>query len=761
MTSPVGMARPRPDAPAKVRGATRYAADRPRRGLLHARLVLATHAHARIVTVDATAALEMPGVIAVLTAADLPIKATTWDRSSMPLARTEVVFAGQPVAVVVAENDGAARDAAELVEIRLEPLPVVLDAEAAMGRGSPLAWQERGEGSDEAGTDAQTHAGVGGGEDESIEAEELSANVVGRSRYWDGDVEAALVGAAVVREGRFTTSWIHQGYLEPQASTAWIDDDGTLVVESATQSLFETRNGAAKALGLPQRRVKAIAAPLGGAFGGKWPLLDTLAAAVALKLRRPVRLVLTRAEDFAATNPGQPFITTLRIGADGEGRFVGLESRIVADAGAFDEGTADSLAGVLVAGPYAWPAFDVRAYGVRTNRFGVGAYRGPSAPPTAMALETLVDEIAAELGIDPIEIRRRNLASPGSPMVDGETWPETGGQQVLDAMAASPVWQLRSKAVDGEGVGLALGCWPGATNAAAAACRMSPDGSVQVLTGIVDMSGVAGGFQAIVADALGIDPDLVEIVALDSSAAPMSPGSGGSTITYSAGRAIRKAAEATARLLLEAAAIELEISVEDLELVDGTVRPRGTPERAIPIAKLVRANSRAGRAPIEAHGTAESPPMAPSVAGHVARVRVDRETGAIEVLEDHVVQDVGRVLNPALVAGQQHGGAAQGIGWATLEELRHDENGQLLTGTFLDYAMPRARDVGHLSTTSVEVPAPDGPLGAKGIGEAPVIAGPAAIANAVAAATGLRLRDLPMSRMRVWRALQDPGRGDG
>ena len=761
MTSPVGVARTRPDAPPKVRGATRYAADRQRRGLLHARLVLATHAHARILAIYASAALEMPGMVAVLAAGDLPIKAKAWDRGSLPLARSEVVFAGQPIALVVAESDAAARDAAELVEARLEPLPVVLDSEAAMDPASPLAWQERGSGSDEAGTDAQTHAGVGGGEDESIEAEELSANVVGRSRYWDGEVEGALAGAAVVREGRFTTSWIHQGYLEPQVSTAWVDDDGTLVVESSTQSLFESRNGVAKALGLPQRRVKAIAAPLGGAFGGKWPLLDTLAAAAAQKLRRPVRLLLTRAEDFAATNPGQPFTTTLRIGADREGRFIGLEGRIVADAGAFDEGTADSLAGVLVAGPYAWPTFDVRAYGVRTNRFGVGAYRGPSGPPTAMALETLIDEIAGELGVDPIEIRRRNLAAAGTPMVDGETWPETGGQKVLDAMAASPVWQSRSKAVDGEGVGLALGCWPGATNAAAAACRMSPDGSVQVLTGVVDMSGVAGGFQAIVAETLGIEPDLVEIVAMDSSAAPMSPGSGGSTVTYSAGRAIRKAAEATARLLLEAAAIELEISVDDLELVDSTVRPRGTPERAIPIAKLVRANSRAGRAPIEAHGTAESPPMAPSIAGHVARVRVDLETGAIEVLEVHVVQDVGRVLNPALVAGQQHGGAAQGIGWATLEELRHDENGQLLTGTFLDYAMPRARDVGHLSTTSVEVPAPDGPLGAKGIGEAPVIAGPAAIANAVAAATGLRLRDLPMSRLRVWGALLDAGRTDG
>jgi CO/xanthine dehydrogenase Mo-binding subunit len=283
---------------------------------------------------------------------------------------------------------------------------------------------------------------------------------------------------------------------------------------------------------------------------------------------------------------------------------------------------------------------------------------------------------------------------------------------------------------------------------------VSADGSIQVMTGIADMSGVAGGFQAIVAEALGVNPDTVQIQLVDTDSAPSSPGSGGSTITYSAGRAIRKAAEAVGRQLLEAAALQLEISIDDLELVDGTVRPRGTPEKAIPIAKIVRANARAGREPIEAHGNTDRPSMAPSVSGHVAHVRVDRETGQIEVLADHVVQDVGRVLNAALVEGQQHGAAAQGIGWATMEQLVHDANGQLLSGTFLDYPMPRAEDVGRLEATSVEVPAPDGPLGAKGIGEAPVIAGAAAIANAVAAATGVRIRNLPMDRQRAWRAFR-------
>jgi CO/xanthine dehydrogenase Mo-binding subunit len=752
--SPVGAPRPRPDAPTKVRGATRYAADRPIRGLLHARLVLAQRAHARIVSIDSRTALAVPGVVAVLTAADLPITAVGGDRLSRPLAKTEVVFAGEPVALVVARTPEAAADAVELVHVRLEALPSVVDQEAAMVAGGPLARNElAGEGDRTGSMDAQTHAGVGGGGDESIDAEVLSDNVTGRVRYRDGDEPGAVARSAVTRSGTFSTAWIHQGYLEPQATTAWLDADGTLVVESSTQSLFSVRNEVAKALGLHQRQVRAVATPLGGGFGGKWPLFDTLAAAATWKLRRSVRLAATRSEDFAASNPGQPYTTTIHVSADADGRFTRLGARIVTDAGAFEEGSAESLAGVLVAGPYAWPSFDIKAYGVRTNRFGVGAYRAPSAPQMCFAVETMIDEVAGALGIDQIEIRRRNLAPAGAPMVDGERWAAHGAAEVLDALEATPVWRDRAKVGADEGVGVALGYWPGATNAASAACRVSPDGSVQVMTGVADMAGVAGGFQTIVADALGISPDLVQIITLDSDSAPSSPGSGGSTITYSSGRAIRRAAEEGGRRLLEAAALQLEISVEDLELVNGTVRPRGTPGKAITIAKLVRAHARAGRSPIEAQAGAEEPSLAPSVAGHVARVRVDRDTGTVSVLADHVVQDVGRVLNAALVVGQQHGAAVQGIGWATMERLVHDGNGQLLSGTFLDYALPRAEDVGRLDATSVEVPAPDGPLGAKGIGEAPVIAGAAAVANAIAAATGARLRDLPMTGPRVWRAV--------
>ncbi|HEY8237964.1 MAG TPA: molybdopterin cofactor-binding domain-containing protein, partial [Candidatus Limnocylindrales bacterium] len=433
--SRVGAPRPRPDTPTKVRGATRYAADRSQQGLLHARLVLSPRAHARIVSIDADAARALPGVVAVLTAADLPLKGEGSDRLSRPLAKSEVVFAGEPVALVVARTPAAAVDGAELVNIRFEALPPVVDAEGAMRADGPRARVELAEEGDRTGSmDASTHAGVGGGSDDSIDAEVLNDNVTGRYRYREGDAAGAIGRAAVVKEGSFSTSWIHQGYLEPQSCTAWVDVDDTLVIETSTQSLFGARSEVAKALGLPQHRVRAVMTPLGGGFGGKWPLFDTLAAGAAWKLRRPVRLVATRTEDFAASNPGQPFATTIRIGASGDGILTGIEARVLADAGAYEEGSAESLAGVLLAGPYAWPTFDIKAYGVRTNRFGVGAYRAPSAPAMCFALETLMDEVAQALHIDPIELRRRNLVKVGDAMVDGEErWPVHGATEVLDA----------------------------------------------------------------------------------------------------------------------------------------------------------------------------------------------------------------------------------------------------------------------------------------------------------------------------------------
>lgn len=754
----VGIPRPRPDSEPKVRGAIRYAADRQRPDALHARLVLAPYAHARILGIDTGAAGAVPGVVAVLTGGDLRLQAGS-NRLRRPLAIDEVVFAGQPVALVVATSPAVAADAAELVDVVYEPLPAVVDPNAAMDLAAPLVRMDlvapaappAGSGTT---TGAATHAAVGGEGDASIDAEALSANVAERTRYRFGDVADAFAGAAARVHARYRTSWVHQGYLETQSCLAWLEDDGSLVVESSTQGTFSLRTDISEALGLALHRIRVVPTPLGGAFGGKWSLFEPLVAAAAIRLGRPVRLVLDRREDFLAGNPAEAFEIDLEIGADATGRLVGVRARLVADAGAYADYSASSLAATLVGGPYSWPAVDISAYGVMTNRVGVGTYRAPSGPPTAFAVESAVDELASALGLDPLVVRRRNAAGEGERMVDDGRWSRTGLPEILDALAADHLWRGRPETGPDEGIGVAVGYWPGSKAPAAALCRLSADGSVQIVTGVVDMSGTAGAFQVIAAEVLGLDPGVVQVVTADTDSAPPSPGSGGSTVTYSAGRAVRAAAEDARRQLLRAASLQLEIGEADLEIVAGTVRPIGTPEKGIAIATLVRANARAGRSPIEGHATTEHLSLAPSVAGFVARVAVDRETGTVRLLDFHAVQDVGRALNPALVTGQQLGGAAQAVGWALREALVHDEHGQLVSATFLDYGLPRAEDIPALATSYVEVPAPDGPFGAKGIGEAAVVGGAAAIANAVAAATGCRPRELPMTPPRIWRLLR-------
>jgi CO/xanthine dehydrogenase Mo-binding subunit len=752
-SSPIGVSRPRPDSEPKVRGETRYAADRPMIGLLHGRLVLAPYAHARIRGIDRSAALGMPGIVAVLTAADLPIVGGD-GRVGEPLARDEVVFAGQPVALVLGETPAAAADAVAGVHVDYEPLTPIIDPQAAMLVGSPLtrpaaAGTESGEG-------AATHAAVGGEGDASIETEVLSPNVTGRHRYRAGDVTAALAGAHVVVGGTFDASWTYQAYIEPMTATAWLDPDGTLIVEASTQGTFSARNDLCKALGLPPGRIVVRSTPLGGAFGAKFTLFEPLVAAAALVIRRPIRLELERMEDMLAANPGQGTRVELRIGADAAGRFVGLESRMVFDAGAFDEMSVESVGAVLIAGPYRWPAFDIRAYGVLTNRVGTGAYRGPGGPPTAFALETLVDELAVRLGLDPIDIRLANAALEGEPMVDGEAWVRIGLGECLDAVRTLPAWQARDRLPADEGVGIAVGVWPGSKDAAAAACRVEPDGTITIVTGAVDMTGTASAFAAIAAEVIGVPVEAVNVVMSDTASAPRSPGSGGSTVTYSVGRAVRLAAEDARERMLRAASRELEIDPGDLEIADGFVRPRGSPERGLSVAKLARRNDRHGREPIEGHATSEHTSLAPSVATHLAHVRVDRTTGDVHLLGYHVAQDVGRAINPALIVGQLVGGAAQAIGRALFEEYEHDKEGQVLTATLPDYGVPRAGDVPDIGTTIIEVPAPEGPFGAKGIGESSAIPGPAAIANAIAAATGVRMRELPIRPAKVWRALQEP-----
>jgi len=757
-TDGLGVARPRTDSNEKVRGTTRYAADVPMIGLLHARIVPSVYAHARIIGIDASAALAVPGVVAVLTAADLPIIAADDMRMFEPLARGEVLFAGQPVALVVAETESAAADGAELVMVDLERLPVVVELTAAMLVDSPLARLVPlvADNDAEGGSAKAAHAAVGG-EGAELDVEDLSANVFSRKRYVAGDTAAELAASHVTVEGTFHTNWVYQAYIEPHAATAWVDPDGTLTVATATQGIFYVRKQLARIYGRPISKVRVQSMPLGGSFGSKILVVDPLVAGAALVLRRPVRLVLNRREDMAATNPAPGSLVRLRIGARADGTLTGLDARLVFDAGAYTEWSIEGIAAVLIGGPYRWAAFDVRAYGVRTNRFGTGSYRGPGGPQAAFAIESLIDEVAARLGMDPIEFRRHNLAADGDAMVDGTPWPPLGHREVLDAVAAHPLWLGRGDLPPDEGVAVALGVWPGGKEPAAALCRLNSDGTLTVVTGVVDMSGTTSAFALIAAETFGLSVDAVDVVGLDTDGAPQSPMSGGSVVTYSAGRAIREAAADARRQLLAYAALKMEIDPADLEIVDGVVRPVGSPDQGQAITDLANElhDFGSGHPPVEGHASTVQTSLAPSAAAHLAHVRLDRETGEVTVLGFAIAQDVGRALNPALVEGQMRGGAAQGIGWALYEALIHDGDGQLLSGSLLDYAVPRSSHIPDIDTLIVEVPAPDGPFGAKGIGEAPVIPAGAAIGSAIVAAGGPRLRTLPMTAHRVWAALQD------
>jgi CO/xanthine dehydrogenase Mo-binding subunit len=750
----VGIARPRIDARDKVTGATRYAADMLQpKGLLHARIVPSIYAHGRIRGVDAEDALSTAGVVAVLTARDLPIVGRGDGRRFQPLAGDEAVFAGQPVALVIAATEAAAEDAVGLVRIDMEPLEPVVDVLAAIEPNAPLAWSLGAPDVDRA-TDDSGRAST----PDVIDPDEpeLSGNVFSRTRDRRGDPGAAFARCDAIAEGRFEAGWVYQAYLEPHAATAWVEADGTLVVSSANQGTFYPRDALAEVFGLPLSKVRVSGAPVGGAFGSKQVVIEPLVAGAALRLRAPVRLVLTRREDFAATKPHQGMVIDLRIGARRSGEFEALQARMTYDAGAYAESSWEWFATRLIGGPYRWPTLDVLALGVHTNRFGTGNYRAPTGPQGAFALESLVDELAERLDLDPVELRSTNLVVEGDPMTDGEPWPRIGARECLDRLRRHPIWARRSSLPADEGVGLAIGVWPGSMEPAAATCRLEPDGTISVITGVVDISGASSGFAIISAETFGVPVEAVTIVSADTSSAPPSPSSNASAITYAAGLAVQRAVADARDRFLRMAADVFEIEPADLEVADGIVRPRGSPAEGRSIADVVGILGDSSLPPVEGHAATSHSVVAPSVAGHLAHLRVDRETGSVELLDYVVVQDVGRALDPALVEGQMLGGTVQSIGRALLEELIHDERGQLVTGSFLDYAVPKASALPAIDALIVEVPAPEGPFGARGIGEASIVPGPAAIANAIADATGVRMRQLPMTGRRVWAAARAP-----
>jgi CO/xanthine dehydrogenase Mo-binding subunit len=743
----IGRPRRLDDGRAKVTGQTRYATDVHVPDMLYVHLVPSPHAHARINHIDTASASAVPGVFQVVTASDLAeLGIVPRSRARSLLAKDRVVFAGQAVAAVLAASEAAAADGAEAVGVEYEPLPAAIDPLAAMEPDAPVVWPNGLPG------DEWDEAGMHGIEGEGGSDASGRPNVSSRTDFSRGDIEAGLRQADVVVDYTFRTPMVHQGYLEPQSVVAAPDPvNGGMTIYTSTQAQFYVRSEVADVLGVPEGDVRVVPTTVGGAFGAKFALLEPLVAVLAQRVGRPVRLVFTRSEEFLAATPAPQGILQVKAGARRDGALTALQARVVFDSGAWP-GTPVSIACLLLGGYYQFPNLAIEGIEVLTNKPAVGAYRAPGAPQATLAIESVMDELARRLGIDPIEFRLRHASEEGDPLPNDRPWPHIGLKACLAELQTVGLGVGESGGQ--RGVGIAVGGWPGGLQPAAAACQLNADGTLTISVGSVDITGTHTGFASIAAEVFGVSPEQVRVVAGDSTSAPYAGGSGGSKITYTVGTAVMRAAEEARQQTLSVAAEHLEAHVDDLVIDGDSVYVRGVPDRRVTLADIGAMSRRFGGRyePIFGHGRSAITAQAPGFAAHRAVVDIEPETGEVRVVDYVAIQDVGRAINPLTIQGQMHGGAAQSIGWALREEMIYSEPGNLLTGTLMDYALPRADDVPSIATHIVELPSPEGPFGARGVGEPPVIPGPAAIANAVRDAIGVRPLELPMTaqRVRAW-----------
>ncbi|MDQ3513795.1 MAG: xanthine dehydrogenase family protein molybdopterin-binding subunit [Chloroflexota bacterium] len=754
MSAPVaiGTRTKRLDAPQKLNGQERFTADLKLPGLLHARVVGSAYAHAMVKGVIKDAALAIPGVVAVLTAADLPIAPKAdGTPGENPLVEDEAVFSGQPIALVLATSDAAAEDGVGAVEVDYDPLPALMRMSEAMAEGAPMVRLKTSEVSDE---EASMH-NADAAQDSGEERETLPPNVSNSIHFSRGDVAAGFAASDAVVELSFTSQEVHQGYLETQVAMATVEPLGDLRVYTSTQAAFYCRTRVAETVGVPLHRVDVVPMPVGGGFGGKFVLIEPLVAAAAVAVGRPVLLQFNRMEDFLAANPAPGCEITLKVGATKDGTITALESRMTFESGALG-GSPLQIAAILMGGYYRFPNLEIRGYEVLTNRSKMGAYRAPGAQQGTLAIESVIDELARELGMDPMAFRLQNCVVEGDARPNGNAWPRIGLRQTLEALEAHPAWQGREEArAKGRGVGIAVGGWPGGVEPATAVCRLDADGKMTVVLGSVDLNGTNTTFSQIAAETFGLGAEDITVKTASTDSAPYAGGTGGSKVTYTVGPAVQKAAEDARQQILSIAAEHLEAAAEDLEVIDGAIRVKGVPGVSVSLREIASMSMTVGSRfePVYGKGSSAITESAPGFAVHLAEVEVDELTGETKVVRYVAAQDVGYAINPASVEGQIHGGVAQGIGWALYEGMHYDDSGQLLTATLMDYALPKAEYVPPIETILVHVPSEHGPYGAKGVGEPPSIPGAAAVANAIRDLTGLRMTDIPIRPERLAAAL--------
>ena len=743
----------RHDGVDKVTGRAKYGADIELTGLLHGAIVRSPHAHARIVRIDTSQAAAMPGVRAVATSADFPAQgdrivelgegaANMRHLSANIMAREKVLYKGHAVAAIAADSRQIAEEAAKLVEVEYQLLPAVLDVCQAMQADAPIL-------NDDVRTEALGAIPA---------ASDQPTNIAKHFLFEKGDITKGFAQADVVVEREFDTAMVHQGYIEPHNATAMWNADGRITVWMSTQGSFTARQQTAELLRVPISHVKVIPLEIGGGFGGKISVyLPPVAAILSKKTGRPVKIVMSRGDVFEATGPTPGSHIRLKLGATKDGKLVAGDAWIAFEAGAYP-GSPVGMACMCVFACYDLPHGRIEGFDVCVNRPRTNAYRAPGSTQVAFAIETLVDEICEKLQIDPADFRLQNASRQGTRRVDGPTFPRIGMVETVEAIKNSDHYRtpLTGKF---RGRGIASGFWFNAGMKSSASATVNADGTVSLVEGSTDIGGSRTGIAMQLAETLGIAAEDVVPTVGDTDSVGYTDVTGGSRVTFATGIAAIEAARDIQRQLCERAALLWQVAASDVTYQDGgVVGPAG---KRMSFKEIAEKSHETGGAVIGS-GTSSAATQGGAFGTHCVDVEVDPELGKVQILRYTAAQDAGTAIHPSYVEGQMQGGVVQGIGWALNEGYWYDEQGQMRNATYLDYRMPTCFDVPMIDTLIVEVPDPQHPYGVRGVGEVPICPPPAAIANAIYHAIGIRLTQLPMSPPRiVAQLLQSKPQGAG
>ena len=726
----------RPDGVDKVTGRARFGADMSAPGQLVGRILRSPHAHARIRSIDASKAEALPGVKAVVTRDDFADRQDALrDILVNIMAREKALYEGHAVAAVAATTAAIARQALKLIKVDYEVLPHVPDVDKAMQPDAPLLYD-----------DMFT---------EGVDPKPSKpSNVAKRAEFGHGDVEKGFAAADVIVERSFKTEATHQGYIEPHACLANVGGDGTGELWVCTQGHFMVRDVCAQLLGMDVSKLRVTASEIGGGFGGKTTVfIEPVALALSRKAGRPVKVVMSRDEVFKASGPTSSTSIWVKVGVNKAGKITAAESVLNYQGGAF-VGSAYDIGAMTAFACYDLENVHTVGYDVVTNRPKQAAYRAPGAPMAAFAVESVIEELAEKIGMDPLELRLKNAAKEGTKSSYGPTFQRVGLVETLKAAKAHP--HYKAKLGKNQGRGVSCGFWFNFGGQTCVSLNVNIDGTVTLAVGTPDIGGSRASMSLMAAEELGIAYDQVRTVVADTSSLGYNDVTDGSRVTFASGMATINAARNAIKELCARAAKMWGIPQDAVTWENGQAKPAGANAGAFQPLSIKEIAAVAGNTggPIAGHFEYSAENAGPSFATHIVDIEVDPETGFTKVLRYTVVQDAGKAVHPTYVEGQFQGGAAQGIGWALNEEYIYGADGKLQNAGFLDYRMPVASDLPMIDTVIVEVPNPGHPYGVRGVGETSIVPPLAAISNAVSAAAGVRMTSLPMSPPKILKAIE-------